>query len=721
MPLNTESASKVWYRYAYCRDNGHAQYVLKADTCEQFFQGNQWTEADRAALRAARRPALTINKIISTIGNVMGEQIYNRSEISFRPKSGADPATADVLTKVFKQISDNNQLDWRRSDMFADGIITSRGYLDVRLDFNASMQGEVRIETINPKNVIVDNDAEEHDPDSWNEVFVTKWMTADDIAILYSKEDAEYLRNRDDSYYPYGYDSIDNIRDRFGLPFNANYGGQAQAYDESPVVRSLRVIERQHRIMDRQKHFIDPKTGNMRPVPEGWDRDRIAAVVQQFGYQVIPRLVKRIRWTVICDNVVLHDDWSPYKHFTVIPYFPYFRRGTTIGLVENLVGPQELLNKVTSQELHVVNSSANGGYKVKSGALATMSIEELEQRGAETGLVIEMANSLDDIEKLQPNATPQGLDRISYKAEESIKTISGITDSQQGQDREDVAAKAIQEKKKAANTNLAKPLDSLVRTDFMIARNVLDLVQTFYTEERILTITHDTPGGGTENVTINQVQPDGTVVNDLMLGEFDVTISSVPQRETLEDSQFDQAVSMKKDLGINIPDAFIINTSRLLNKNDLIKQMQAASQSPEAQEQQKLALRQQTAEVTKTEAETKQKDADAVLKDAKARKEGVATQKEAMTPIEGPEAESQAEQAKVQAEIALNERKFQHEQQMAQQKFQLEQEKLHAELQMKREEMNMKAQLDQKAAAEKAVSDRIAARSQPKPQPGTKT
>ena len=26
------------------------------------------------------------------------------------------------------QISDNNQLDWKRSDMFADGVIGSRGF-----------------------------------------------------------------------------------------------------------------------------------------------------------------------------------------------------------------------------------------------------------------------------------------------------------------------------------------------------------------------------------------------------------------------------------------------------------------------------------------------------------------------------------------------------------------------------------------------------------------
>lgn len=719
MPINAELASKIWYRYVYVRDNGHASFVEKANTCENFFQGKQWSDADLAALKASRRPALTINKIISTVGNVMGEQIYNRSEIAFRPKSGANADTADVLTKVFKQISDNNQLDWRRSDMFADGIITSRGFLDVRMDFSDSMQGEVRIVNLNPKNVLIDNDADEHDPDSWNEVFVTKWLTADDIAVLYSKEDAELLRNREASYYPSGHDSIDTVRDRFGASRDTTTGS-GQAHDMSPVIRAVRVIERQHRVLDRQDHFIDPRTGDTRPVPEGWDKNRIAAVKAQFGYEVLPKLVKRIRWTVISDNVVLHDDWSPYKHFTPVPYFPYFRRGRTIGLVENLVGPQELLNKVSSQELHVVNASANGGYKVKTGALANMSIEELEQKGSQTGLVIEMNGSLDEIEKIAPNATPQGLDRISYKAEEHIKTISGVSDSQQGMDREDVSGKAIQTKKQAASTNMAKPIDSLVRTDFMIARNTLDLVQVFYSEERLLTITHAKDGGGTEDITINKANPVSReehaqganagspyfeILNDLTLGEFNVTISSVPQRETLEDSQFDQAVSMKKDLGMDIPDEFIIKASRLLNKNDLVKQMQERAQSPEAQAAAQLQTRGQTAEVSKTEAETAVKQADAQLKGAKTQSETVKGQKDAQTPIETAEGSNEAEMMKVQAEIQLKREQFEFDKSIKTQ-----------ELEMKREEMQQKQQLAKETANQKADADRIAA-AQPKPQP----
>lgn len=663
MPIDTALCTKVWVRYAWARDNGHSKFVEKADKCERFFAGDQWDPADRAALQLVRRPALTINKIISTIGTVAGEQIYNRSETSYRPRSGAPDGVAEALTKVYKQISDNNQLDWKRSDMFLDGIIGSRGFLDMRIGYNDSMQGEVEISNISSRNVVIDPDGEDYDPDTWNEVFTTKWVTADDIATLYNKEDAELLRNREQSFFPFGYDSISAYRERFGERNNPLYAGGD--YDNSSVLRNIRLIERQYRTLDRQKHFVSPETGDMRAIPEEFDRNKIAFFREKFGFEVTTKLVKRIRWTAIADNVRLHDDWSPYKHYTVIPFFPIFRRGNTIGLVENLLGSQELLNKVSSQELHVVNTTANSGWKIKTGSLTNMSTEDLEQRGAQTGLVLELSD-VDAAEKIAPNQVPQGLDRISYKAEEHIKSISGVNDAQTGFVREDVAAKAIDKNKQSGATGLAKPLDSLTRSDYILARNLVDLVQEFYTEERLLTITKDSHTGEQETFAINQVTAEGTIANDLTMGEYDVTVTSVPHRETLEDGQFDQAVSMR-EMGIAIPDAVIIRASRLLNKQEIITAMEGDRNSPEAQAAAELQRRAQEAEVSKTEGEATAKHADAGLKAAKTKETEVKTEVLANTPIEDPSAggtDPHLEHAVAEHEAGLAERAQAHKEQM---------------------------------------------------------
>lgn len=716
MPINSELAFKTWQRYAYCRDAGHTKFMAKADKCERFFAGDQWDPADLAALALARRPALTINKIISTVSNVMGEQIFNRAETTFRPRAGSNAPVAEVLSKVFKQISDNNQLDWKRSDMFADGIIGSRGFLDLRIDYGDSAQGEVRISNINSRNVIVDPDADKYDPDEWNEVFTTKWLTADDVNTLYSPEDAELLRNKDSSAFPYGYDSIQMNRARFGSEQGPAY---ESGTDFSSVTRNIRVVERQHRKLDRQKHFLSPETGDMRPIPESFGRDKIAMFVDQYGFRVVNKHVSRIRWTVIADNVELHDDWSPYKHFTIIPFFPYFRYGNTIGLVENLLGPQELLNKVSSQELHVVNTTANSGWKVKAGALVNMSTAELEQKGAQTGLVIEV-NELDGIDKITPNQVPQGLDRISYKAEEHIKTISGVSDSMQGMDRADVAAKAIQQKRQAGSTGMAKPLDSLTRSDYILARNTLDLVQEFYTEERLMTITQDEATGEHETFAVNQQNPvsreeheagEGAenpyqeILNDLTLGEYDIIVSSVPRRETMEDSQFEQATSLK-EMGVAIPDSVLIDASRLNNKKAIIKQMEGDKTSPEAQAAAQMQQRGQAADVSKLEGEAAQKHADAGLKQAKTQETTVKTQVLAQTPIDagGPQGNPELEHAQAQHEADMAERQQAHKEKMDLMGHALKQRTADDQMQLKAQDMVQKRADAKSAEVQKAAS-----------------
>ena len=672
MPQNIAVAEEQFRRYEYCRDRGHLDFVHKAHKCDNFFLGNQWPEEDLKALELARRPAMTINKVMATIGTILGEQINNRTEVIFRPKNDAPAGVAEALSKVWMQISQNNQLPWVRSDVFADGLIRSRGFYDVRMCFKDSVFGEVGIAPINSKNVVIDPDAEEYDPDHWNDVYTTKWMAPLDIAVLYNESDADHLRARGEQV-TFGKDAMDSFRDSFAADQKDLY----RAGERADTERMLRVLDRQYRKLDKQLHFVDVATGDMRPVPAGWERDRIA----------VKKLVKRIRWTVTADDVVLHDDWSPYKHFTVVPYFPYFRYGKTSGVVEHLLGPQEVLNKVSSQELHIVNTTANSGYIVEEDSLANMTVSELEVHGAKTGLVIEYRKGAQPPAKIQPNQPPSGLDRISMKAEEHIKTISNVSDSMLGFDRADVAAKAIAYKQQRGSVSLGKVLDSLERTDFILARNVLDLVQQYYQDERILNITHEDFTREAEQVTVNKVDPvTATITNDLTIGEYDIVITSSPYRASLEDSQFEQARALR-EIGVPIPDSVLIENSRLLRRAEIVKQMSGDQESPQAKKQQELQMRDAEATVAEKEERVRKTQADTDLQLARTQKE--------LEGEPGQQEENALEVAKMEREMALE--RFKVEQGMELERYKIEQEMVlkkwqaEQEMEIKRETAKMQA------------------------------
>lgn len=617
MAVDAYKSRENYERYCYARDGGHTNFVEKADKCERFFAGLQWEESIRRRLERQGKPVLTINETFASIASIMGEQLNNRSDVSFKPKREGDPFVADALTRLWLHFASHFKLDWIESEVAADGFILSRGFYDLRMNFDENMRGEIDLSQWNPRNVVIDSDAEEYDPDKWKEVFLTKWFSIGDIERTYGDDDIDELKHLKRSDFDFGDDSVNYIGARKDTFDGENWMRADYEEDLDPARRRIRVIERQFRELRRVPHFVDKVSGETRMVPSSWDRERIERVAFNADLAVIKRQTEIIRWLVTADRFVLHDEISPYRHFTVVPYFPFFRRGTTLGLVEHILSPQEMLNKTLSQELHVVNSTANGGFKIKRGALQNMDVEELQERGSETGLVIEL-DDIANLDKIQPNQVPTGLDRLSFKAQDFAKRVMNVPDTLRGFDREDVAAKAIAQKKVTASNSFAKPLDNLNRTRHMLARNWTDLMQAFYTEERAFQIIGRDLGSPVESLTINTVDPEsGRVVNDLTVGEYEAVVTTVPPRDTYQQQQFAEVMQMRQ-LGVGIPDDIIVEASTLARKDEIVKRLRGGD-SAEAQ-QQLLAMQQ---EVTQLEmqlkrAEILKKTADARLAEARA-------------------------------------------------------------------------------------------------------
>ena len=622
-----EIASAQWDRYTRARDNGHLEYISHAKRCDAFYRGDQWDESDVAALEAEGRPALTINTVLPTVNTVLGEQSTRRADVQFKPRRNGDAEVAHTLTKLYMQIADSNKLDWVEQQVFSDGLILDgRGYFDVRMDFSDHVEGEVRITAKDPLDILIDPDAKDSNPESWNEVFETKWMTLDEIEELYGKKKAEQLRFIAENGSGMGRDSIEYEENRFGdLSSSDDYlGAGIPSDDEYRNVRALRVIERQHRRMHRIDCFVDPDTGDQRDVPETFSDAKAKKFAKQYGLNIISKVKRKVRWTVTCDQIVLHDDWSPYNGFTLVPYFAYFRRGRPFGMVRNLLSPQEQLNKIASQELHIVNTTANSGWMVESGSLVGMTADDLEEHGAETGLVLEYNRGSNPPSKIQPNQIPTGLDRISQKAALNIKAISGINDSMLGTDSAEVSGVAIQAKQNRGAIMIQVPLDNLRKTRKYLAERILDLIQSFYTEQRIIMVTDESdPMQPREQMVINEMTPQGRIINDLTLGEYDVVISTAPARDSFDEVQFAEALNLRQ-VGVAIPDDAIVEYSHLSKKGELakrIRMMTGVEKTPEQQQiaamQQQMAMQQLQLEIAKLEAEVRKLQSETAVNIAK--------------------------------------------------------------------------------------------------------
>jgi hypothetical protein len=656
-PAKEEEISRTqWARYERARDNGHLDYVEMALKCDEYYRGDQWDPDDQAALESEGRPALTINTILPTVNTILGEQSTRRADIQFKPRRGGDQDVAHTLTKLYLQISDNNKLDWVEQQVFSDGLIMDgRGFFDVRMDFSDHVEGEVRITAKDPLDILIDPDAKDSDPKTWNEVFESKWMTLDEIEELYGKDKSDRLLFVAENGMSFGPDSVEYQETRFGdTASNDDYFGAGVPGDEEyRNVKALRVIERQHKKISRVQCFVDPDTGDQRQAPDEWSDAKNKKFAKQYNLTLISKVIRKIRWTVTCDQIVLHDDWSPYNQFTVIPFFCYFRRGRPFGVVRNLLSPQEQLNKIASQELHIVNTTANSGWMVEAGSLVGMTADDLEEHGAETGLVLEYARGTQPPSKIQPNQIPTGLDRIAMKAAANIKTISGVNDSMLGTDSAEVSGIAIQAKQNRGAIMIQVPLDNLRKSRQYLAESILNLIQTFYTEQRVIQVTNEAdPLKPREEMIINQETTEGRIINDLTLGEYDVIVATAPARDSFDEIQFAEAINLRQ-AGVVIPDDAIIEYSHLARKGELAKRIRQMTgqepPTPEQQEaqaqQQQIQMQQLQLEIAKQDAEVKKLQSEVALNIAKVQ--------------DATDVDPQIRMAEIQAKLEINEQQLQ--------------------------------------------------------------
>ena len=617
-----------WKAYTRARDAGHLDWVEEAREYDNYYYGDQWEDSIKTTLDGQGRPYHTVNMILSTVNAVTGEYIKSRQDISFAPMGkGANPETATALRFLFKQIATNNKSEHLEKTMFMDGLIQDRGYIYYYMDFSDNLDGEVKEEVIDPTDIILDPGAKDYDPRTWNEVYISRWMTPDEIGALYGPEYREKVALAG-ANGTFGHDSLEWEAPNFsGQHYNSESFFQAEG-EEVKRVKRVRVIERQYRKLARTGFFVEHKSGDMRRVPEGWDAERIKAFAEINELGLMWKPERRIRVTITADKCLLHDDWSLFDQISVIPFFPYFRRGRPFGLVRNLISIQDMLNKVSSQELHVVNTTANSGWVFQQGSLVNMDADDLRTQGSKTGLVLEVAEGYELPQKIQPNQIPTGLAEISSKAGVYFREVSGVNEAQLGQGRSD-SSKALESRRQGGLIQQEIIFDNLEFTRKLRAEIMLECVQRYYTETRLINVLEknedgdDVPMEVPVNEPVLQIDPETQeaiemIRNDLTLGEYTIAISTVPRRDTYEEALFDQMVQLR-EAGVRIPDYVLVEASQLPDKKEVVEVIKkleglAAPTPEEIQRQQALSeleMRLLTAEVMEKEAQAMERQANA--------------------------------------------------------------------------------------------------------------
>ena len=577
-------------------------WAKSAKECFDFVEDKQWAAEDLQRVLDADRPALTLNKIKPLIMLVVGFHLQNRTDIKFLPAydDSGSYDVAQVLSQISKQIGNRSKIQFIDSEVFMDGLIGGRGFYSSRLDFANNDLGEVKHTALDPFSVFLDPDGQEYDlNESCEHVSESRWMSLNQVKLFYGDE--AYTLVRPWLSGPGNSGMPSNVMDygpeiapwrRFGGE-NENPEGyyadiMERFFDYFDQERKLvRVIDQQHYMTVPQRFFVDLETGERERVPDFYTPDKIKKVLEFGEYMGNPirvenRLGRRIRNTQIVGDIIVYDAWSPYDTFTVTPFFPYFRRGTTKGMVESLIDPQREINARRSARLNLVLRAANGGWMYEKDTLDVQARENLERYGSTAGVHIawdSKGGKLSQPKQIEPPGTPVAMRDLEHEAEEDLKDISGVNEASLGQIQNVQSGRAIEAKQKQTVIGLELYINNYKRSKTLLGEKELELIQSFYTEARILRITGD--NGKPIDVPINQKKAmangaaAATIVNDVTYGKYQAVVDDTPMSATFLEAQFAELL-MLKEKGLPIPDDVLLEASSVGNKDQIKIRIAAA-------------------------------------------------------------------------------------------------------------------------------------------------
>lgn len=644
---------------------GHSKFVQKADECAHMYaSADQASPADKKSCEERDRELFSINTIKPLIDTACQEQHDSVIEAFAIPKSrDADDARAAVLTKVIKYTEDTNNIKEINDQIYREAQVTGRGFWDIRLGFGRSHSnifGQIHVKKLSCRQVMVPPEASTTRTNDWPDVHIMHHISLAELEDLYGEAAAKKIRAKYSklghlsmsggfSWFPNASTFVSTLgNDPSGRIIGERQFTQdevnSRIYDEDIFVT---LVERQFKKREKIEHLIDTTTGESRPIPRGWERERIDQITAENPSMITAKLMGEVHYIALIgpEGEILHESESPYPFFTVEAYFPDFFDGKTVGMVEFMIQPQRIRNTSLSALMNLTLTASNPVHIVNLDAVrdAHADQNEISDTLTKKGGVLFVAGEWNGnaVTPLPPSPVPTGTDRLYYHASEAMGEVSGVNQYQTGNTREDVSGKAIQQNQLAGSKGNLHRLHAFAYAYERVVDRMITLIQTFYDYPRKLHITRGRGYTGTETLNINMMNALGELENDLTIGEFGVKIKVSPPTDTAENVAFQELLSLR-EMGVPVPPELLVDASSIQYKSEVMEALQGPSEAQQAQEQE--LLRQQQEALNMDMALKEAQIGEVQAKTEKARKEGEA----AVASVEVKREQVELEKLKVQ-------------------------------------------------------------------------
>jgi hypothetical protein len=558
---------------------GQAEYIQKALINYGMYEGGdkQWEATDIAILDQKKRHHLSLNIIFPIINLLTGYERQNRMDIKCYPRKGGLGIVADLLTELTKHAEDMSNGIYIRSAVFYDGIISSKGFMNLDIKYDEDpFNGEIIVDNNSSFDICEDPNNTKYDLNNGKYVISSYWGDKEQIKLIYPKSKAELDNLK--------YDDLDSI-DTERLP----------GEDKAPDKFKARLRETWWKSYEKAIYLINMQTMDNKKVNKTKkdllkhilevDRRQAEEEGRQPMLAVRESVIPVLNCTTTIGDIELENVERPFgemSKFPIIRFVPYFVKGNFLGVIDNLIDPQKEKNKRRSNALNLLNSSVNSGFFNQEGEGADPA--ELEEQASSPSPVINYKTVKPT--KIEPTQLSVGHITLEKLAEEDAAKISSVNVNMLAQGA--ASESGVKDRQRINQGLIGSEIifDNMKLTHKIYSETMIEMIRfgnTFSTQEMMAI--------ASEAKMEQNVDQLLEAIRSRKTGKYGIQISSSPTNPTIRFANFEMLLDMAKIYGEVIPPDIVIDASDVTKKEEIIERLR--KQAEQAQQMQMAQLSQQ--------------------------------------------------------------------------------------------------------------------------------
>jgi hypothetical protein len=406
----------------------------EAVTARNYFDGNQWTAAEKKALTKRKQPIVWENLIRPKVEALCGLERQGRVDPVAYPRVPSKENDANAVTDALRYVEQDQDLDIKKSKVFENMLIEGEGAVEVAVR-------QLRNGMIDPYVVRIPfdrlyGDPHSAEPDRSDAAFVgyVTWMDFERAKLKW-KDKTDVLEMTQSRGHSSTFDTMDD------KPKWATW------YD--PKRKRIRINTHYHLEGGVWNRCVFTLAGEL-------EASAPSVFIDDEGAPECP---------LIMQAAYVDQDNDRY------------------GIVRDEIPLQDEVNKRRSKFLHMVNSN-----RIRVSPTIGMDKEAIRKEASRPDAVF--IGDQNEVEELGITAKDTGQFQLLQDTRQSLKTV-GPNAYMQGKAGEGQSGRAILAQQQAGMTEMTPLLDNLRHFTLRMYRQIWNRIRQYWTAERWIRVTDD--------------------------------------------------------------------------------------------------------------------------------------------------------------------------------------------------------------------------------------